>query len=286
MIRISLLWVFVTFQLVFVWGSKKGLEPPLPKHHKGPVYGPTDLKYCKANTTCPADYVPYDAVYLTAYILTKNNDPYTGYYLFVSKHLNEYGQFTLTSKQSEALIASINIPAKQADGFANAGSIKTWNADYHHYPHLGAVLGYGSNSSYLVYPGYNYYALSPTTVTGKYSKPVSGGYSAYAYFTDINAPKEESLWSIVYHTFGAPGHIYPVWYNPVYGQETSNALWWFPGESEGGNGFAHGAIFGMPAYDMFETRFSKKIFKDFFPLDMTPHPIHGFVPGKPNHPPP
>lgn len=119
----------------------------------------TDLRYivgAAANVTCPADHVPYEfvhlhtsesasflpfssfsAVYLTAYIRTKNNDPYTGYYLYLSKHLNQYGQYTLTSKLSDAVIASLDIPVQQSNGYANGGSIRTWNADYHQLPHIG-----------------------------------------------------------------------------------------------------------------------------------------------------
>lgn len=79
----------------------------------------------------------------------------------------------------------------------------------------------------------------------------------HRYFTGINAPKEESIWSIVYHTFGAPGHIYPVWYNPVWGQETSNSLWWFPKQN---------AIFGFSNYQTFAPHFNQKEYKEFFPI--------------------
>ncbi|KAF8309614.1 uncharacterized protein EI90DRAFT_1467453 [Cantharellus anzutake] len=245
--------LFCLFVVLALANVKHGLEPPL-KHPRPRKPGHAHLKYCKANTTCPPGHVPFDAVYLEAYVRTRYNDPYTGYYSLVSKKLNKYGQFTLTNKTSEAVIVHVDI-GNLVDGFTNAGSITTYNADFPSLNHIGAVLGYGSNDSYIRFEGYNYYSLSPTTVTPKLSKPVSKGYSAYAYFTGINAPKESSIWSIVYHQFGAAGHIFPIWYNPTFGKETYNSLYWFPKEN---------ALFGISNYVVVSEHFHKKYGRDLF----------------------
>lgn len=75
------------------------------------------------------------------------------------------------------------------------------------------------------------------------------------YFTDINAAKESSIWNIVYHQSGAAGHIFPIWYNPVYGEETYNSLYWFPEEN---------ALFGMGNHNVFSEHFGKEYGKDLF----------------------
>ena len=51
----------------------------------------------------------FSAVYLEAYVRTRYNDDYTGYYSLVSKKLNKYGQFTLTNRTSEAVIVHVDI---------------------------------------------------------------------------------------------------------------------------------------------------------------------------------
>jgi len=119
----------------------------------------------------------------SGYITVNNSSQY------VSKVLNSYGEYVITTNLADALTVSFN------PGTAPFSIAATNNSGSYTYPYFGGILGFASNSANIAAGSYNYLYLGGTGLTAAGSVPSSGG-NTFTAATGITESFESSIWSI------------------------------------------------------------------------------------------